>query len=643
MPELKIVISAENQKALEELKQLQEKLFQLQETVKNYKGDWPLTHTIETAIPKLQQRITDLQGTLSQAGVAFDNFGSNSDKIVKGSNRAGLALNDLSRIAQDAPYGFIGISNNLNPMLESFQRLQKESGSAGAALKAMASSLMGPAGIGLAIGVASSLLVVFGDKLFKSSEASKAATEKAKEHADALKAQKQAIEQIYSSVAKEETQVLSLIAVLDNENETRNRKLKALEELKKINPEIFGGLNLEKNVVVGLNTAYEKYIGNLNSLILLKIKQKELEEVTEKILKAQGVALTQEDKDIQATGKSLKNSSDLKKTDNQLRKEGTDAQIKQNKEQVTLNGLLEQQRKITQQIKDVSEGIKLPEEKTKENTDKLNILGEAIKKLRTEYMPETALSKKMGGMDLSMIFGDTPEAVVAKEKKRIADINTLLKPVIQSMKSEGGLEDILSKKAKDMGNIFKVEDLALAENNRRIKEQQESYKSFARTISQDVTSALMGMYNAMQHGKSFGQAFLDMLGQMVEQLAALVIKTLVFDAIMAVLTGGTSAAATAASVAASNVAGSAGRMLMVPKYAEGGITTRPHIGMVGEAGPEAIMPLSKLGSMMNNTFNAGAMNNNNNTSNNGQFTLRGSDLVLALQRSNYSLNLRRGA
>jgi len=180
MPELKIVISAENKQALDELKQLQEKLFQLQETVKNYKGDWPLTHTIETKIPDLQAKITALQGTLTKAGIAFDNFGNNTQKIAVGSNKAGLALNDLSRIAQDAPYGFIGISNNLNPMLESFQRLKNESGSTGAALKAMATSLMGPAGIGLAIGVVSSLLVVFGDKLFKSSEASKEASDKAK-------------------------------------------------------------------------------------------------------------------------------------------------------------------------------------------------------------------------------------------------------------------------------------------------------------------------------------------------------------------------------------------------------------------------------------------------------------------------------
>jgi hypothetical protein len=30
----------------------------------------------------------------------------------------------------------------------------------------------------------------------------------------------------------------------------------------------------------------------------------------------------------------------------------------------------------------------------------------------------------------------------------------------------------------------------------------------------------------------------------------------------------------------------------IPKYAKGGITTKPHVGMIGEAGPEAILPLN---------------------------------------------------
>ncbi len=42
---------------------------------------------------------------------------------------------------------------------------------------------------------------------------------------------------------------------------------------------------------------------------------------------------------------------------------------------------------------------------------------------------------------------------------------------------------------------------------------------------------------------------------------------------------------------------------------------------------EAVMPLSKLGSMMQNTFNAGAMASNGGGGN-GEFVLRGQDLVL---------------
>jgi len=35
----------------------------------------------------------------------------------------------------------------------------------------------------------------------------------------------------------------------------------------------------------------------------------------------------------------------------------------------------------------------------------------------------------------------------------------------------------------------------------------------------------------------------------------------------------------------------------IPRFAEGGIVTQPLIGMIGEAGPEAIIPLSKMGDM----------------------------------------------
>jgi hypothetical protein len=95
----------------------------------------------------------------SQKGVqSFENLKKSQEKLVSSSNSATIALTNLGRVAQDAPFGFIGISNNLNPLLESFQRLQKEAGSTSAALKIMGSSLLGGGGLGLALSAVTAIL-----------------------------------------------------------------------------------------------------------------------------------------------------------------------------------------------------------------------------------------------------------------------------------------------------------------------------------------------------------------------------------------------------------------------------------------------------------------------------------------------------
>jgi hypothetical protein len=58
----------------------------------------------------------------------------------------------------------------------------------------------------------------------------------------------------------------------------------------------------------------------------------------------------------------------------------------------------------------------------------------------------------------------------------------------------------------------------------------------------------------------------------------------------------------------------------IPKFAKGGIVTGPTLGLVGEAGPEAIIPLNKLEGMMKGGSK-------------GEFVLRGQDLILALERA----------
>lgn len=97
--------------------------------------------------------------------------GDSTRKFTGASNAATLSLLNFGRIAQDAPFGILGIANNLNPALEGFQRLRAETGSNTNALKAMLGSLTGAAGLGFALSVVSSLLIVFSDKLFNSTSA----------------------------------------------------------------------------------------------------------------------------------------------------------------------------------------------------------------------------------------------------------------------------------------------------------------------------------------------------------------------------------------------------------------------------------------------------------------------------------------
>jgi hypothetical protein len=552
-----------------------------------------ITADNQQAVKNIQETITATQGL----GNAFKTLPSTS-------NQATNALSNLSRVAQDAPYGFIGIANNLNPLLESFQRLSKDAGSSGAALKQMAQGLMGPAGIGLALGVASSLLVTFGDKLFQSSAAQKAAAEKTKEHTDKLKEQKDALNQVYSSTAQEVVQVSSLIAVLQNENETRNRKVKALEALKKINPEIFNALNLEKGAVEGLNLAYDTYIANLSSIITLKIKQKELEQVTEEILKKQGLTLTQQAKDIAATGKALKDSANVRKTDVELRQQGLNETIKQRTEENELNGLLEQRKKIFKDIIELSKNVKVPNEYTAPKVDKALSLKEASDLIKQINKTNTLLSPNEQAPE---------DTYFADQKKQHQDYLIWLTNWTK-------YKENLGKK-----NIDK--------EDKNLEDLTKSYEKFSMTIASNVTSALVGMFEAMQQGISFGDALSQMFGRLAQQIAETLVQAAIFAGIFSLISGG------AGATGGLSFFGAFSKILGL---ASGGIVTGPTLAMVGEGSEsEAVLPLSKLGNIMQGSFNAGSMNTNS-MGQNGQFVLRGNDLVLALQRSNSSLNLRRG-
>jgi hypothetical protein len=248
--------------------------------------------------------------SLATTAVEAQKLDSKLQTLGKGTAQATQSLTNLGRVVQDAPFGFLGIANNINPLLESFQRLKAETGSTKTALKALGSSFVGAGGLGLAVSLVSSALIVFGDRLFASSKRADEAAESAKKYSEAVKG-------IFEGQGKEATQVLTLITVLKSETETRERKLVALKELNKINPEIFKGLKLEGDAVSGLDRVYQSYIENIKNVVAVKIIQLKLEEKLTKLLEIQGVGQTQQIKNLAALSKAINS-----RTANELRSGG---------------------------------------------------------------------------------------------------------------------------------------------------------------------------------------------------------------------------------------------------------------------------------------------------------------------------------
>ena len=599
--------------------------------------------------------------------------------IKKGTGEATNAMINFSRLAEDSAYGIRGAANNINPFIESFSRLKEKAKDSGTTImQELIPTLIGPAGLAVAVSLISALYIKWSDYQNK---AKKEAEELAKANgkgADEIKRQKEAIDNIFSSVAKEATEVSTLVSVLNSETETRNRKSDALERLKKLNPEIFKDLKLEQGVVNGLNDAYTTYINNLEDIIFIKTKQLELEKVTTDILKKKGVLDSEEEKQIKNTGALLKSKQDSLKGEDQQRRDNLKTQIKNNDEDIKTNALYKQRDLILKAISERTKGVKISGGDGGANADKLTETQNIVKSLNEEirsldyqlskgllkevpknekdkesYYTEKikAISdaiKKLAGLTT----GEARTALAQLEKQlsqtKIEYAVKLFDAAKQNEASPTGEKKLDPEKTARQMAFFDTQLTMLGNQNAKkrtkfteeeIKKQEQAYKEFANVIAGDVTNAIMGMWDAMQRGENVMNALGDMLAQIAEQLVATALKAAILSAILSSLPGADVAVAAGGGVAKTGFFDIFKSLLGL---ADGGIVTKPTLAMIGEGSEsEAVMPLSKLSGMLSSTFSAGAMNGGS-VNGSGQFVLKGQDLILAINRSNASLNLRRG-
>lgn len=247
-------------------------------------------------------------GTLqyNRLGAASNSVSRDLARAATSTSRAGDALTNFGRIAQDAPFGFIAIQNNLNPLLESYQRLVRETGSASAAFRALGSSLLGPAGIGIALSVVSSAIVVYQQYQQRANKATENAKKVTDEYVKSLESVTAANLKGAQNAQKELTDLRLLYQAYQNTNLPLKARKEAYEALQQQYPDYFKNLKFEETASEATAAAYK----SLTAEILATARARA---ASEKIAANEGRKLENEQKIVDLEKEQIKNQRALGK------------------------------------------------------------------------------------------------------------------------------------------------------------------------------------------------------------------------------------------------------------------------------------------------------------------------------------------
>lgn len=195
--------------------------------------------------------------------------------IAKNSNQAALGLNNFNRVIQDAPFGIIGIQNNIPPLIESFSALKKSTGSSTEAFKALASNLLGSGGLLFGVSLLSTAFTILAQNPEKVAGVINYLSGVVDNATEIQKAYNQELIETQTSAKVEIASLNGLIAIARNETLSRNARLEALKKVKSEYPEQLKFLSLE---TIGSKQAADA-IDLLSKSILRKAKIQSTEKI----------------------------------------------------------------------------------------------------------------------------------------------------------------------------------------------------------------------------------------------------------------------------------------------------------------------------------------------------------------------------
>lgn len=455
-------------------------------------------------------------------------------------------------------------------------------------------------------------------------------------------------DQSQQSISSEKAKIEALASAVKNEALSEEERIKALNELKRIAPEYFGNLDIEKGKINGLETSVTAYVDSLLRAAEAQAKIADISKnaeriralekergVQEQLLQTQQEALKASEKQAAGLGASGERAGSRGRA--QAAEDRVNAILREIYSLESLNNEI----KKTIQVDDLvekstvaktgaaKESTKTTAAETQEIEKQNRALREKIE-LQLKDIPPLAPSGNIA-TTVSASFNrdqtDLPELSIGTLVDGLSTLNEIAAAVpvtvATAITPAQALFEGMSEKVLTFGESWQALGGIIADSGSVIEQVAFAVGDAISQAAESGTASFAELANAaLAAGK---------------KIIAILIKEGVAAAITNALTGSPFAIANPlAAVALAGVAGVAASALFsgilgkvkIPALATGGITTGPQLAMVGDnpGGKEAIIPLNRLPSLLSQMGGGG----------NGYIAetrISGQDLLLVLKKA----------
>ena len=210
-----------------------------------------------TTLPEIQKLNVDLSKTKS----ALTQLKSSGiEPLAKATSQYNVIGLDFARVIQDAPFGIIGVGNNIQQLAQSFSTLGKTGDSLSSRLKLAFRQIFSSGNL-LVLGVSllTSALTVLAQKgFFKTENSAKSLTEKLEDYRKTLDAVTRTSIEGQANAAKEIQSFTLLRAQAENTTISQKKRNEAVAQLQKQYPEYLKGLTEEQIKTGQVGEAYNE-------------------------------------------------------------------------------------------------------------------------------------------------------------------------------------------------------------------------------------------------------------------------------------------------------------------------------------------------------------------------------------------------